>query len=57
MAKIIEELIVVKVSYLIKEGKNQETIFDTDVVEAITDTIQEIASSAKPGAIVEIEKE
>ena len=53
MAKLHEEVIVVKVSKLLKDNDSEPVILDTDTVTSIEAVIQELAGA---GALVEVQK-
>lgn len=52
MAKLHEEVIVVKVSKLLKDTDNTPVILDTDIVTSIEAVVQELAGA---GTLVEIQ--
>ena len=52
MAKLHEEVIVVKVSKLLKDSDNAPTILDADTVTSIEAVVQELAGA---GTLVEIQ--
>ena len=54
MAKMIEEVIVIKLSKLVKDGDPSNTIADSDVQAALEQVAQELAGN---GVLVEVEKE
>jgi len=54
MAKIKEELLIVKISTLVKEGADSPEVFNTDVIGALEEAISEMVGS---GHIVEIIKD
>ena len=53
MAKMIEEVIVIKLSKLVKDSDTTDTIADSDVQVALEQVAQELAGS---GVLVEVEK-
>jgi hypothetical protein len=53
MAKMIEEVIVIKLSKLVKDSDTTNTIADSDVQAALEQVAQELAGS---GVLVEVEK-
>lgn len=53
MAKLHEEVIVVKVSKLLKDSESESTILDDETVVNIEAVIQELAGA---GALVEVQK-
>lgn len=53
MAKMIEEIIVIKLSKLVKDSDPSNTIADGDVQAALEQVAQELAGS---GVLVEVEK-
>ena len=53
MAKVHEEVIVVKVSKLLKDSDSEPVILDNDTVTSIEAVIQELAGA---GALVEVQK-
>lgn len=53
MAKLHEEVIVVKVSKLLKDSESESTILDTDTVTSIEAVVQELAGA---GTLVEVQK-
>jgi len=53
MAKLQEEVIVVKVSKLLKDSENESVILDTDTVTSIEAVVQELAGA---GTLVEVQK-
>lgn len=52
MAKMIEEVIVIKLSKLVKDSDTTDTIADSDVQAALEQVAQELAGS---GVLVEVE--
>lgn len=56
MAKIVEEVLVLKVSYLVKENQDGATVFNEEVEATLTEVAQQVVDGVKPGAIVEVEK-
>lgn len=54
MAKLHEEIIVIKVSKLLKDAENTETIMSPEVVNSLEAVIQELAGS---NILVEIAQE
>ena len=52
MAKMIEEIIVIKLSKLVKDSDPSNTIADGDVQAALEQVAQELAGS---GVLVEVE--
>lgn len=54
MAKLNEEVFIVKVSELIKDNHDPAVILNEDVINSIEQVIQELAG---PGKLVEIIKE
>lgn len=53
MAKLHEEIIVVKVSKLLKDNDTEPTILDNEVISSIDAVIQELAGA---GTLVEIQR-
>jgi len=53
MAKIQEEIIVIKVSQLVKEGAESSLLVTEEVTAALTQVAEELVGA---GAVVEIEK-
>jgi hypothetical protein len=53
MAKMIEEVIVIKLSKLVKDSDQLDTIADSDAQAALEQVAQELAGS---GVLVEVEK-
>ena len=53
MAKMIEEIIVIKLSKLVKDGDPSDTIADSEVQAALEQVAQELAGN---GVLVEVEK-
>jgi hypothetical protein len=53
MAKIHEEIIIIKLSKLVKEGTDVATVATDDVVAALASVAEELAGS---GVIVEAER-
>ena len=53
MAKLHEEVIVIKVSKLLKDSDSEPIILDNDTVISIEAVIQELAGA---GALVEVQK-
>jgi hypothetical protein len=53
MAKMIEEVIVIKLSKLVRDNDSAEKITDGDVQAALEQVAQELAG---PGVLVEVEK-
>lgn len=56
MAKIVEDVLILKVSYLVKDNAGDETVFNTEVETAIGELAQQVIDGVKPGAIVEVER-
>lgn len=54
MAKLNEELVVIKVSELLKDSDEQRVILDDEMITSLEAVIQEIAGAGK---LVEIIKE
>ena len=57
MAKLVEELLVIKVSYIEKNDADTGTFLSNEIQQAIGTVAQEVIESIKPGAIVEVETE
>jgi hypothetical protein len=55
MAKIYEEIIAVKLSKLVKDGADSETLADDDRCIALEELVQELFG-ADPSVIVEVAK-
>ena len=53
MAKMIEEVIVIKLSKLVKDNDSANTIADNEVCVALEQVAQELAGG---GVLVEVEK-
>jgi translation initiation factor IF-2 len=53
MAKLHEEVIVVKVSKLLKDSDNEAVILDSDTLASIEAVVQELAGA---GTLVEVQK-
>jgi hypothetical protein len=53
MAKIVEEIIVIKLSKLIKEGEILEHISNQEIDSALEQVVQELVGN---GVIVEVER-
>ena len=53
MARMLEEVIVIKLSKLVKDSDTIDTIADGDVQAALEQVAQELAGS---GVLVEVEK-
>lgn len=53
MAKMIEEVVVIKLSKLVKDSDPADTIADNEVYSALEQVAQELAGS---GVLVEVEK-
>ena len=53
MAKIVEEVIIIKVSKLVKEGADTDEILSDETIASLEAVAQELVGS---GAVVEIEK-
>lgn len=53
MARMLEEVIVIKLSKLVKDSDTTDTIADGDVQAALEQVAQELAGS---GVLVEVEK-
>jgi hypothetical protein len=53
MAKLHEEVIVVKVSKLLKDSESESTILDNDTITSIEAVVQELAGA---GTLVEVQK-
>lgn len=54
MAKIVEELIVIKLSKLVKDREGEENLLDSKTINNIEQVIQELISE---GIVVEIVQE
>ena len=54
MAKLNEEMVVIKVSELLKDSDEQRVILDDDMIASLEAVIQEIAGASK---LVEIIRE
>ena len=52
MAKIHEEIIVIKISKLVKNGESAATLANPEVIEALASVAEELCGA---GAIVEVE--
>ena len=53
MAKLHEEVIVVKVSKLLKDSETESVILDSDTITSIEAVVQELAGA---GTLVEVQK-
>jgi hypothetical protein len=53
MAKMIEEVVVIKLSKLVKDSDPTDTIADNEVCSALEQVAQELAGS---GVLVEVER-
>jgi len=53
MAKLHEEVIVVKVSKLLKDSDSEPVILDNDTINSVEAVIQELAGA---GTLVEVQK-
>jgi hypothetical protein len=53
MAKIVEEIVVIKFSRLVKDDDNSETVVTDETIASLEAVAQELVGS---GAIVEVEK-
>lgn len=53
MAKMIEEVIVIKLSKLVKDSDSADTIADNEVCSALEQVAQELAGN---GVLVEVER-
>lgn len=53
MAKVLEEVIVVKLSRLVKAGSSTEPVVSEEIVAALEQVVQELVGNS---AIVEVEK-
>ena len=53
MAKLHEEIIVVKVSTLLKDGVAESEIMNNDTIHSLEEVIQELAGA---GTLVEIQR-
>lgn len=53
MAKMIEEVVVIKLSKLVKDSDPADTIADNEVCSALEQVAQELAGS---GVLVEVER-
>jgi len=51
MAKLQEEIVVIKVSRLLKDSENESVILDQDLLTNLETVVQELAGA---GALVEI---
>jgi len=53
MAKLVEEIIVVKLSKLVKDNETSHDILDNKLVDSLESTVQEMVGA---GVVVEVEK-
>ena len=53
MARMLEEIIVIKLSKLVKDNDDTNTIADTEIQSALEQVAQELAGN---GVLVEVEK-
>ena len=53
MAKIHEEVVVIKLSKLIKDSDSGETVATEDLISALQSVAEELAG---PGVVVEVDK-
>jgi hypothetical protein len=53
MAKIHEEIIIVKLSRLVKEGQDVDALVTEDLVNSLQAVVEELTGT--PGVVVEIE--
>lgn len=53
MAKLVEEIIVVKLSKLVKDNETLNDILDSKLVDNLESTVQDMVGA---GVIVEVEK-
>jgi len=53
MAKIHEEVLVIKMSKLVKDNQETESVVSTDTITALEQVVQELAGD---GVVVEVEK-
>lgn len=53
MAKIQEEVVVIKLSKLIKDTDSEQTIASEDLVSALQSVVEELSG---PGIVVEVDK-
>jgi hypothetical protein len=53
MAKVQEEVVVIKVSKLLKDSESEVTVLTDDVTSSLEAVVQELAGA---GALVEIQK-
>lgn len=53
MAKIHEEVVVIKLSKLVKDSENAQTVASDEIVEALASVAEELAGA---GVIVEVER-
>jgi hypothetical protein len=53
MAKVYEEILIVKLSKLVKETADVDSIVSQETLEQLTSVVEELAG---PGIVVEIEK-
>ena len=52
MAKIYEEVLVIKMSKLVKDSDSPETIANADIITALSTVVEELAGA---GVVVEVE--
>jgi hypothetical protein len=53
MAKIFEEIVVIKLSKLVKDNTTQDTVATDDVLSALASVAEELVGS---GIVVEVER-
>ncbi len=53
MAKIHEEVVVIKLSKLVKDSENPEVVASDEIVDALASVAEELAGA---GVIVEVER-
>lgn len=53
MAKIIEDVVVIKLSKLVKDSEGAESIASDDIVESLVSVVEELAGA---GVVVEVER-
>ena len=52
MAQILEEIVVIKLSRLVKSGETAESVVTSEIIAALEQVVQELVGS---GVIVEVE--
>jgi len=53
MAKIHEEILIIKLSTLVKNGTSRDSLINEEMLDALTSVTEELTG---PGVVVEVEK-